>query len=219
MNYLRWPLEKNEIIQRFGEDFINKKTGKYYYQSMGLKGHDGIDFRTRFFTLGGILGRGKCLAARDGRVETVRFDNGGYGTHIRIRHDDGSLTIYGHLSKVDVAVGQYVVEGQAIGITGNTGASTGPHLHFEYRPKDADTGNGYAGAIDPLPLLYNYQTMLDEKNAQNTAAIAEQHEAYEFLAENKIMSADNPDGQLLRREAALVLFRLAKWVLKILNKQ
>lgn len=218
MNYLRWPLEKIEIIQKFGEDFINAKTGKYYYQSMGLKGHDGIDFRTRYFTIGGIMGRGKCLAARDGKIETIRYDKGGYGTHIRIRHEDGSLTIYGHLSKIDVEVGQIVVEGQAIGITGNTGASTGPHLHFEYRPKNADANNGYAGAVDPLPLLYNYQTMLDEKNAQDTAVNAEQHDAYAFLSENKIMSGINPDGPLLRREAALIIYRLAQWVLKLINR-
>ncbi len=59
--------------------------------------------------------------------------NGGYGSVIIISHPNGTQTIYAHLSKVDVNVGQKVEQGQFIGRTGNTGKSTGPHLHFETR--------------------------------------------------------------------------------------
>lgn len=58
---------------------------------------------------------------------------GGYGLHVRIRHADGTVTIYAHLSAVHVAAGQAVADGEVIGESGNTGNSTGPHLHFEVR--------------------------------------------------------------------------------------
>lgn len=58
---------------------------------------------------------------------------GGYGNHIMIDHGNGMMTVYGHLSSVDVSTGQSVSAGQVIGRVGNTGQSTGPHLHFEVR--------------------------------------------------------------------------------------
>lgn len=218
MNYLRWPLERIEITQNFGVDFRDPKTGKLVYASMGLKAHNGVDFRTRFFTLDGILGRGKCFAALDGKVETIRFDKGGYGTHIRIRHTDGALTIYAHLSKVIVAVGQSVVEGEQIGVTGNTGLSSAPHLHFEYRPGDIDVNNGYYGAVDPLPLLYNYQAMLDDRKDAEDAAKREADEAFSELSKESIMKKERLGDAVTRFEFALVVYRLMKWVRRLLNK-
>ncbi len=73
------------------------------------------------------------LAAFDGIVRIQQFDRGGYGTYVLIRHYNGLETIYGHLSRADVKVGQYVKAGEKIGLGGNTGRSTGPHLHFEVR--------------------------------------------------------------------------------------
>lgn len=218
MNYLRWPLERHEVTQEFGVDFRDPKTGKLVYASMGLKAHNGVDFRTRYFSLDGILGHGKCLAARDGQIETVRFDKGGYGTHIRLRHTDGGLTIYGHLSKVLVTVGQRVVEGEQIGVTGNTGLSSAPHLHFEYRPKDLDVNNGYFGAVDPMPLLLNYQAMVDEQKKAVDTAKAEADEAFSELGKEGIMKRVNEEGAINRREIALVTYRLMKWVVKFVNK-
>lgn len=65
------------------------------------------------------------------------------------------MTIYGHLAKSYVSKGERVLAGQRIGLTDNTGDSTGSHLHFEYRPAgwEKNTGNGYAGAVDPLPFM------------------------------------------------------------------
>jgi len=65
--------------------------------------------------------------------------NGGYGEVVIISHPNNTQTIYAHLSKVGVSVGQKVDQGQVIGATGNTGESTGPHLHFETR----GTGNPF----------------------------------------------------------------------------
>ncbi len=71
---------------------------------------------------------------------------GGYGNKVEIRHWDGTCSWYGHLSKIDVTVGQKVQADQLIALTGDTGHSTGPHLHLEIHP------NG-GGPVDPLPWL------------------------------------------------------------------
>lgn len=71
-------------------------------------------------------------AAFDGVVRLAKY-NGGYGNCIVIRHYNNLETLYGHLSKINVKVGQEVKAGDVIGLGGNTGRSTGPHLHFECR--------------------------------------------------------------------------------------
>ena len=88
--------------------------------------HSGVDIST-----GGIYGR-TVVAADAGRV-TVRRTAGGYGLHIIISHGNGYSTCYAHLSAVTVSNGATVRKGQAIGRVGNSGHSTGPHLHFEIR--------------------------------------------------------------------------------------
>lgn len=72
-------------------------------------------------------------AAFDGKVRVVRYEGGGYGKYIVIRHNNGLETIYGHLSKQLVEENQTVRAGEVIGLGGNTGRSTGSHLHFETR--------------------------------------------------------------------------------------
>jgi murein DD-endopeptidase MepM/ murein hydrolase activator NlpD len=59
--------------------------------------------------------------------------NGGYGNVVMIDHGNGYLTVYGHLSQINVTVCEGVASGQGIGLAGSTGNSTGPHLHFEIR--------------------------------------------------------------------------------------
>lgn len=72
-------------------------------------------------------------AAFSGKVRIVRYEGGGYGKYIVIRHNNGLETIYGHLSKQLVEENQEVRAGDVIGLGGNTGRSTGSHLHFETR--------------------------------------------------------------------------------------
>lgn len=72
-------------------------------------------------------------AAFNGKVRIVRYESGGYGKYIVIRHNNGLETIYGHLSKQLVKENEEVKAGDVIGLGGNTGRSTGSHLHFETR--------------------------------------------------------------------------------------
>lgn len=72
-------------------------------------------------------------AVFSGKVRIVRYEGGGYGKYIVIRHNNGLETIYGHLSKQLVEENQEVRAGEVIGLGGNTGRSTGSHLHFETR--------------------------------------------------------------------------------------
>lgn len=141
---LAWPLDKVFITQGFG---LNPKA----YAIYGMKGHDGIDLRTRF--IDSPLAHREVTAAAPGICEVRDQGKKGYGLHVRIKHQDGSTTIYGHLSKVYVQSGKAVTTGIILGLTGNTGASTGPHLHFEYRPAGEPSTNGYGGAVDPTPFL------------------------------------------------------------------
>ena len=72
-------------------------------------------------------------AAFDGKVRMVKYERRGYGKYVVIRHDNGLETIYGHLSKQIVHANQTVRAGEPIALGGNTGRSTGSHLHFETR--------------------------------------------------------------------------------------
>ena len=72
-------------------------------------------------------------SAFDGKVRIVRYEAGGYGNFVVIRHNNGLETIYGHMSKQLVRENQQVRAGDPIGLGGNTGRSTGSHLHFETR--------------------------------------------------------------------------------------
>ncbi len=72
-------------------------------------------------------------SAFDGKVRVVNYERRGYGKYVVIRHDNGLETIYGHLSKQLVGENQIVKAGEPIGLGGNTGRSTGSHLHFETR--------------------------------------------------------------------------------------
>jgi LysM repeat protein len=77
----------------------------------------------------------QIVAAASGKVIVARSSgyNGGYGKMVIIQHGNGTQTLYGHMSAVSVTSGQTVTQGQRIGAVGNTGRSTGPHLHWEVR--------------------------------------------------------------------------------------
>lgn len=72
-------------------------------------------------------------SAFDGKVRIVDYEGGGYGKYVVIRHPNGLETVYGHMSRHLVRENEVVRAGEAIGLGGSTGRSTGPHLHFECR--------------------------------------------------------------------------------------
>ena len=89
--------------------------------------HNGLDIAG-----GSIYGK-PIVAARAGTVIDAGWNSGGYGNYVMINQGDGFITIYGHMSSVAASNGQSVSAGQVIGYVGNSGRSTGPHLHFEVR--------------------------------------------------------------------------------------
>ncbi len=89
------------------------------------KAHRGVDYRAPTGTM--------IVAAADGQVERS-YNSSTYGNTIILRHNDGSATLYAHLSERNVSEATSVSEGQPIGRSGSTGTSTAPHLHFEYVP-------------------------------------------------------------------------------------
>lgn len=122
------PAPGKDITSRFGnrpDPFLG-----------GLAMHAGIDFRS---PIGGEIrssGAGKVIAAGPA---------GGYGNMVEIDHGLGLTTRYGHMSRVLVKVGDEVASGDTIGLSGNTGRSTGPHLHYEVR-RNGET-------VDPMHFL------------------------------------------------------------------
>jgi murein DD-endopeptidase MepM/ murein hydrolase activator NlpD len=83
-------------------------------------------------------------AAADGIVVKAGWSSGGYGNLVEIRHTDGTITRYGHNSRLSVAAGQTIRQGQQVAEMGSTGHSTGSHLHFEIRPGGSDAVNPIA---------------------------------------------------------------------------
>lgn len=119
---LAWPVRAG-VGDRFGP--------------RGNRFHTGLDFPARHGA--------PVRAARPGRVGFAGWDSGGYGYLVSIRHGHRVRTRYAHLSTITVRRGQRVRLGSLVGRVGSTGASTGPHLHFEVLVRGA--------AADPLPAL------------------------------------------------------------------
>jgi LysM repeat protein len=97
------------------------------YKSQGIHGYNAVDLASK--------PGASVFAAASGKVIIAKSSgwNGGYGLYVVIEHSNGVQTLYSHLSSVAVKSGQWVEQGRVIGGVGNTGKSTGPHLHFEVR--------------------------------------------------------------------------------------
>ena len=114
-----WPIRGNiqgHISMFFGQN-ENPFTGQYYI-------HNGIDIST--YRQGDPI-----VATADGQVVNVENDQYGFGLNVIIRHKHGFYTRYAHMLRFTVQAGQRVQQGEVIGYIGNTGLSTGPHLHYE----------------------------------------------------------------------------------------
>ncbi|WP_455356525.1 M23 family metallopeptidase [Streptomyces sp. SYSU K217416] len=133
--------------------YVSPIAGSYVstsYQAGGAAwssgSHTGVDFHAASGTTVRAVGMGTVVEAGWG---------GAYGNNVVIKMNDGTYTQYGHLSSLSVSVGESVTPGQQIGLSGSTGNSSGPHLHFEAR-----TSAEYGSDIDPVGYLRSHGVSL-----------------------------------------------------------
>ncbi len=128
------PVKKTSTIGKIVRSITTTASVGYYSaplagytKTQGIHGYNGVDLADSIGT--------PVLAAAEGDVIVAKAGgyNGGYGSYVVIQHGNGSQTLYAHMSAVYVSVGSHVQKGQQIGALGNSGKSTGPHLHFEIR--------------------------------------------------------------------------------------
>lgn len=136
------PLRKVYITQKFGEN-------KEYYKQFGINSHDGTDYRASVGT--------DIYPSHSGFVKIIDSKDKAYGLHIKVRNDKYE-TIYAHLSKVLVNDGDLVNIDKPMALSGNTGNSSAPHLHFGLREIDSNKkiknyNNGWYGYIDPMVII------------------------------------------------------------------
>src|SRR3990167_4877106 len=157
--FMRKPLDKTIITQPFGAN-------PEYYAQFGLKGHEGTDFRTKGLSLTSFWNEFKgwqtIKAVTDG-VCFAHYGHPNYGTYIDLLDAQGRMFRYAHLKNVRPPTPDSVIpgkdllfkvkEGDVIGITGNSGNTSGPHLHFMYKPASPNFNNGYFGWEDPMKLF------------------------------------------------------------------
>jgi murein DD-endopeptidase MepM/ murein hydrolase activator NlpD len=147
------PTDDVRLSSSFGTR-IHPITGK-------RKSHRGLDFAAN---TGAAI-----YAPADAVIELVRPSNKGYGNHLKLSHSLGFTSSYSHMSKFNVKRGQFVRKGDLIGWTGNTGMSTGPHLHYEIR---------FLGrAINPRPFVDwtpdNFDNLFEKEKTVQWAALLE----------------------------------------------
>lgn len=119
-------IELIESLDGYHPPVLGRVSSRYGPRRRGM--HKGIDI--------GLPTGEPIYATFEGKVRYARYNSGGYGYLVIIRHPNGLETYYGHLCKLNVSVNDYVVAGQVIGYGGNTGRSSGPHLHYEMRYAD-----------------------------------------------------------------------------------
>lgn len=175
-------IELVDSIHSYAFPIENKTTSPFGRRHSSF--HKGIDIP---------LKNGEAIvAAFDGKVRYAKYNNGGFGNLVIIRHVNGLETYYAHLSKFKVKPNQIVKAGQVIGLGGSTGRSYSPHLHFEVRYKDK--------AINPERIfnteeycLRNDKTIVGELVQNMQQQIKHSHLDESFLAEGKVYSIQKGD--------------------------
>jgi hypothetical protein len=144
---LAHPCPGARLSQTFGNQHVRLADGTLYYNyyaRMGYAGHPGNDF--------GIPVGSALYAPHDGVLEAYDTGARGNGLHVKIVGAEG-WSLLGHLSAIVATSGGMVRKRQLIARSGNTGDSTGPHVHWEWHPHSASLANGYKGAVDGLLAL------------------------------------------------------------------
>lgn len=119
------PTKGNQKSGSGGAGFSHPAPGSI--KTQGIHGYNGVDLAGSMGSTIRAAAAGEVIVAKSGGW------NGGYGNYIVVKHKNGTQTLYAHLSSLSVGVGEYVEQAQTIGGMGNTGKSTGTHLHFEVR--------------------------------------------------------------------------------------
>jgi len=138
-----WVSSRLEYCEREYVLPVTKDSGYVITSYFGIRSrgwHSGVDFGIRTGT--------PIYASKSGTIIYADWNSGGYGYLVSINHGDGTETRYAHLSEILVSNGDYVEQGTLVALSGNTGNSTGPHLHFEIRIDGT--------AYDPLAYLDSY---------------------------------------------------------------
>ena len=150
-----WIQQRPFITQYFG---MNPQI----YSQFGMKGHNGLDYRAKIGT--------PIFSSIDGRIKVKDSGKEGYGLHVKIRNPHKACeVVIGHCSKVLVTDGQRVSMGDKIALSGNSGFSSGPHIHegfrllkvgdykeiFKWEVLNYD--NGFKGYIDHLEFILNWK--------------------------------------------------------------
>lgn len=136
---LRLPFQgSHPLTQHFGEN-------PDWYSKFGLLGHNGVDFGTPMGT--------PIVVVDEGEAVEVWEDPPGFGRYVKVKHGWGE-SLYAHLEQPLVRQGQKVGRGHLLGMSGNSGNSTGPHLHFGLRVAPYDRSDGWQGYVDPYPYFY-----------------------------------------------------------------
>ncbi len=210
------------ITQLFGEN-------PDIYKKWGFPGHNGIDY--------GIPNGTPVNSAVAGTVSLVGFENGGYGNYVKLSHVDGSktyYTYYAHLASAAVAAGQKVKAGAVVGYSNNTGASTGPHLHFGLKIDGENPP--YKGYVDPMP----YFSTANSGSPSNEAVSADLPDAVkipstltfevtsdllnvrngpgvEYAIVGQLQKGKTFSGRRLQSKSVWVEFEKGKWVALAFN--
>ncbi len=174
------PQKVDIDVSKFSMPHPGYITSPYGYRKRFRRMHKGVDLK---INMGDTI-----RAAFDGRVRITNYERAGYGYYVVVRHTNDLETVYGHLSGFIVEEGQYVKAGDPIALGGNTGRSTGPHLHFETR---------YMGyAINPCAIFdfANQTTHTDTytfdkntyQNARNYSPAANSEYAKQYLKDNPV---------------------------------
>lgn len=139
-----WPTKDRTITQMFGAN-------PEWYKPYGLPGHEGIDIRCPLGDPYFAIADGEVI-----KVSNKRSDGSEslYGWHVIVDHGNGVTSLYAHAkSHVPVSVGHRVKGGETVAYSGNTGNSSGPHLHLTLKIEGKQTGTYPAGLVDPYPYL------------------------------------------------------------------
>lgn len=164
-SYRQWTTQSSILTSKgFFRPVPGAVTSNFGWREQFNRMHHGVDLRVN---VGDTV-----RAAISGTVKKVGYDAKGYGNYVVLTHPDGMETLYGHLQFALAYAGQTVQLGMPVGIGGNTGNSTGPHLHFEARL------NGVA--VDPT-MLFNFTAGPHVEYEDDTHTIAEQNKTKSLL--------------------------------------